>query len=134
MEYELRMLTDNDYDMLRSWWKWFRFPAPPKDYLPEDGRGGILVSKNGVPICAGFLFLNNSKIAWIEYLVSNPEYREEDRQQAIQRVIYELCVIAKNKGYKAAFTSLKNQNLIKRYEAVGFSVGSSNTTEMIISL
>jgi hypothetical protein len=55
MEYELRMLTDNDYDMLRSWWKWFRFPAP-KDYLPEDGRGGILVSKNGVPICAGFFF------------------------------------------------------------------------------
>jgi hypothetical protein len=31
------------------------FPAP-KDYLPEDGRGGILVSKNGVPICAGFFF------------------------------------------------------------------------------
>jgi hypothetical protein len=29
--------------------------APPKDYLPEDGRGGILVSKNGVPICAGFI-------------------------------------------------------------------------------
>jgi hypothetical protein len=57
--------------------------------LPEDGRGGILVSKNGYQF-AGF-FSNNSKIAWIEYLVSNPEYREEDRQQAIQRVIYELC-------------------------------------------
>jgi hypothetical protein len=60
----------------------------------EDGRGGILVSKNGYQFVR-VLFLNNSKIAWIEYLVSNPEYREEDRQQAIQRVIYELCVIAK---------------------------------------
>jgi hypothetical protein len=57
----------------------------------EDGRGGILVSKMEF---VRVLFLNNSKIAWIEYLVSNPEW-EEDRQQTIQRVIYELCVIAK---------------------------------------
>jgi hypothetical protein len=60
MEYELRMLTDNDYDMLRSWWKWFRFPAP-KDYLPEDGRGGILVSKMGTNLC-GFYFLITLKL------------------------------------------------------------------------
>jgi hypothetical protein len=40
MEYELRMLTDNDYDMLRSWWKWFRFRHRQK-IIAEDGRGGI---------------------------------------------------------------------------------------------
>jgi hypothetical protein len=39
MEYELRMLTDNDYDMLRSWWKWFRFRH--QKIIAEDGRGGI---------------------------------------------------------------------------------------------
>jgi hypothetical protein len=36
------------------------FPAPPKDHSPEDGRGGILVSKNGIG--AGFLFLITLKI------------------------------------------------------------------------
>jgi hypothetical protein len=48
------------------------FPAPPKDYLPEDGRGGILVSKMEYQFVR-VLFLNNSKIVWIEYLVSNPD-------------------------------------------------------------
>jgi hypothetical protein len=134
MEFEYRMLKDSDYDELCKWWKWFRFPAPPKDYLPEDGKGGIMISKNGVNICAGFLFLNNSKIAWCEYLVSNPQYREEDRKEAIEAVIFQLCGIAKGKGYKAVFTSLKSESLINRYESVGFTKGSANTTEMVISL
>jgi hypothetical protein len=57
VEYELRMLTDNDYDMLRLGGSG-SFSGTAKD-LPEDGRGGILVS--GVPIC-GFLFLITLKL------------------------------------------------------------------------
>lgn len=132
--FKFRLLEDNDYNKLCDWWKWFRFPAPPKDFLPEEGKGGIMVSKDGVDICAGFLFLNNSKIAWLEYIVSNPNYRENDRNSAIEKTISILTDIAKNQGYKAVFTSLKNENAINRYKAVGFIKGSSNTTEMIITL
>ena len=134
MEFDIRLLEENDYDTLCGWWKWFRFPAPPKDFLPDNGCGGVMVSKNGIDICAGFLFLNNSKIAWLEYIVSNPEYRENDRQIAIEEVVKTLCFIAKGKNYKAVFASLKHEGLIKTYQSCGFLKGSSNTTEMIISL
>jgi hypothetical protein len=40
----------------------------------EDGRG-ILVSKMEYQFVR--VLFNNSKIAWIEYLVSNPEYRKK---------------------------------------------------------
>lgn len=132
--FNIRLLTDEDYQTLTGWWMWFRFPIPPKDYLPEDGKGGIMISKDGIDICAGFLFLNNSKIAWLEYVVSNPEYRENDRKEAITETIKVLCDIAKQRGYKAVFTSLKNENIINRYEEAGFTKSNHKTTEMVISL
>lgn len=132
--FKVRLLTDEDYPVLENWWKFFRFPAPPKEYLPLDGKGGIIITKDGIDICAGFIFFTNSKMAWLEYIVSNPEYREKDRKDAIQSVITELTEIAKRQGFKAVFTSLKHSNLIKHYEACGYSKGSNNTTEMIIKL
>lgn len=132
--FNVRILNDLDYETLCEWWRWHRFPAPPKDYLPENGCGGIMVSKDGENICTGFLFLNNSKIAWCEYIVSNPNYRENDRKEAIEYLITVLCDVARNKGYKAVFTSLKNENLINRYEAAGFIKSPIKTTEMVISL
>lgn len=128
------MLTEEDYPELCKWWGWFRFPAPDQEFLPNNGTGGVMITKDGVNVCAGFLFFTNSKLAWLEYIISNPEYREIDRKDAIVFLISELTQMAKRKGFKAIFTSIKNQNLIKHYEACGYSKGSNNTTEMILKL
>ena len=132
--FEVRLLQHDDYENLVKWWNFWKFPAPPRDYLPEEGTGGIIISKDGVDVCAGFLFLNNSKIAWLEYIVSNPEYKQKNRKEAIVELIETLCSIAKNRGYKAVFSSLKSEPLIQRYLEAGFVKGSTNTTEVIITL
>lgn len=126
-----RKLEDADYSMLQEWWKWHRFSAPPKEFMPEEGRGGILVGKDGVPICAGFVFFTNSRFVWIEYVVSNPEYRQKDRHDAIQYLIKELCDMTRYQGGGVAYTNLKNPHLIKHFEACGFGKGSTGTTEMV---
>lgn len=131
--FDIRVL-DNDYNELLDWWKWFRFPAPAQEFLPENGNGGLMVSKNGVNICVGFIYYTNSKIAWLEYVVSNPNYKEKDRTVAIEYLIYCMANLIQDTGYKAIFTSVKNENLIKRFENVGFSKGTNNTTEMILKL
>lgn len=132
--YAIRKITDGDYEMLTGWWKWFRFPAPPKELLPDDGKGGIIIGKDGIAIAAGFIYFTNSRIAWIEYIVSNYEYREKDRAEALQALISELSAVAKSKGYIAAFTTVKNQSLIKHYEACGYVTGSTGSTEMVKAL
>ncbi|MCP1996649.1 hypothetical protein [Flavobacterium sp. HSC-61S13] len=132
--FKARRLQETDYDNLIEWWRYFRFPAPAREFLPENGTCGLIIHKEGIDICAGFIYFTNSKIAWIEFIVSNPEYKDKNRQEAIKILIRELGVVIKNKGYKAIYTSLKNPNLIKHFKAEGFSVGSSNTVEMIISL
>ena len=132
--FKIRLLTDNDYQTLQKWWNFWRFPAPKKEYLPDDGRGGIMVYKDEIDICAGYLFFTNSKMAWIEFIVSNYEYKEKDRKEAICFLINELTHIAKSKGFEVVFTSVKNENLIKRFKECGYVVGSENTKELIIQV
>ena len=132
--FKARLLTDADYSNLLEWWKFWRFPAPPKDCLPEQGKCGLMIQKDRMDICAGFIYFTNSKIAWIEFIVSNPNYKEKDRKLALNVLIEELSVICKKKGYDVIFSSLKNENLINRFSESGFVKGSTGTTEMILNI
>lgn len=129
--YSLRQLSEDDYSVLCEWWKWHRFPAPPQDCLPDNGKCGIMLMKDGVNICAGFLYFTNSKMCWLEFIISNPQYRQPDRKDAIRQLIEELGGLASRKGFKAVFTSVKNPSLIHHYQACGYSSSGNNTTEMV---
>jgi len=126
---EFRYIEQSDYEMLVDWWKFWKFPAPPIEMLPDSG---VIVNKDGVDICAGFIYFTNSKTCWIEFIVSNPNVRQkEDRREAITNVIDVLCSIGKNNGYTIAYTSLKNESLQNKYLQCGFIEGSKNCNEYI---
>lgn len=126
---EFRYIEQSDYEMLVDWWKFWKFPAPPIEMLPDSG---VIVNKDGVDICAGFIYFTNSKTCWIEFIVSNPNVRQkEDRREAITNVIDVLCSIGKNNGYTIAYTSLKNESLQNKYLECGFVEGSKNCNEYI---
>jgi hypothetical protein len=133
-KFSVRFLKEGDYEAMLPWFKWWRFPAPPKDMLPENGLGGVMVKTSDIDVCAGFLYFTNSKTVWIEFVVSNPEYREKDRVEAVRELLIQLKTIAKGKGMKYAFMSVKNEWLIKHLESVGFIAGSKNTSEMFAVL
>lgn len=126
---EFRYIEQSDYEMLVDWWKFWKFPAPPIEMLPDSG---VIVNKDGVDICAGFIYFTNSKTCWIEFIVSNPNVRQkEDRREAIISVIDILCSVGKNNGYTIAYTSLKNESLQNKYLECGFIEGSKNCNEYI---
>jgi hypothetical protein len=126
---EFRYIEQSDYEMLVDWWKFWRFPAPPIEMLPDSG---VIVNKDGVDICAGFIYFTNSKTCWIEFIVSNPSVKQkEDRREAITNVIEVLCSIGKNNGYTIAYTSLKNESLQNKYLECGFIEGSKNCNEYV---
>jgi hypothetical protein len=132
MKFNIRLLNESDYDnTLVKWWKDWRWTAPPKDALPNNGTGGFMVSKDGVDICAGFAYFTNSTIAYCEFIVSNFEYKDKDRKEAIELLIDYICGACKEAGYKSVWTCLVNKGLIDKYENCGFNKLTSNCTEMI---
>ena len=129
---DTRWLKEDDYETtLTEWWSDWKFASPLKANLPDNGLGGLMVSNNGINICAGFLYQTNSKTAWIEFVVSNKKYRENNRGQALELLINVLSIKASELGYTHIYTSLTHPVLMKRYEQCGFIAASKGCTEMI---
>ena len=95
-----RDLNEEDWDTLTSWW----------NALPDNGKGGIMIEKNNVPIVAGFIYETNSASVLLEWIISNPEYRDTDRQDAIEMLITEAEKLTKKMGYQYMFTIGRNKN------------------------
>lgn len=118
-----------DYDKLCEWWSFWRFNPMPISSLPTTG---LMVSKDGVDLCAGFIYLTNSDMCWIEFIVCNPQERNKEvREASIIKCLNDLCGVAKEVGCRVAYSSLKHQGLQNKYLSCGFVEGSKNYNEYI---
>lgn len=125
---EVRLLKDGDYEnTLVKWWEDNNFTAPPKGNLPDNGRGGFMVHKGEVDICAGFLYQTNSKTAWIEFIVADSHYRESDRGEAIELLVNVISIKAREAGYTNIYTTLTHVGLMARYKKCGYIKGEKCT-------
>lgn len=128
-------LEYKDYDLiLTPWWNsWGWITPPSRDILPENGVGGMIVFDGETPVCAGYIYDTNSKICWINWVVSNKHYRKKpNRSQAFSMLIKNLEREAFVRGYKACYFASNSRVLNGRLEKEGFLKGSS-TQEMIKS-
>jgi hypothetical protein len=133
MDLIIKELSETDYDdILVGWWKQWGWEPPKRDFLPNDGKGGIIVYDDDTPICAGFMYLTNSKVAWVDWIISNKEYTNKlQRRDAIKLLVSALTEICKKSGSKYSYALIKNESLIGMYQELGYIKGDSYTNEMI---
>ncbi len=128
---KIRKLTESDYETLEKWWRAWKWPPVEKEFLPDNGTGGFVVEKNGVMIVAGFVYVTNSKAVLLEWIISNPEYREDDRDMAITCLISTVEKIIKGWGYKYIFTIGRTKALINKHKELGWHVDDKPSYEII---
>jgi hypothetical protein len=135
MIFNILPINTNDYDdILVGWWKDWGFEVPPKDFLPDNGCGGIIVYDEDIPVCAGYLYTTNSGVAWVDWIISNKDYRKKpQRKEALILLIDTLTNIARNTGHKYSYALLKHEGLIETYESLGYIKGDT-ASEMIKKL
>ena len=129
-----RPLKKEDYETICKWWKWWRWPVIPRQMLPDDGKSGFIVEKNNIPIVSGFLYITNSKGAKLEWIVSNPNYREDDRKEAIELLINDIEKICRQMGMIYIFSIGRNKHLIETHEKLGWHVDKKPSYEIIKTL
>lgn len=131
MELNIRRLKESDWETLTKWWDaWPEWVNPPKDFLPDDGTGGLMVEKNDVPIVAGFIYYTNSKVALLEWVISNPEYRDKDRKEAIELLLIGAEQVCKTQNVKYMFSVCKNKHLIETHEKLNWLVDKKPSYEI----
>lgn len=133
MPLEIKQIIEGDYEnILLKWWEDWGWKAPSKDFLPQDGLGGVIVYDEDEPICAGFVYVTNSSVSWVDWIVSSKAYRKKpQRQEAIKLLISTLTEVCKKGGAKYVFSNNNNQFLIEHFKKQGYVVGSENSTELI---
>ncbi len=132
MELNIRRLTENDWSFLPKWWEqWPKWKTPSRDALPDNGLGGLIVEKKGKPIIAGFIYTTNSKGVWFEWLISDPQYRDNDRQEALELLIKGAENVCKSQGYKYILFIGRHSNLINTFKSLGWSADESPSYELI---
>ncbi len=129
----IRKLNTSDYDnILVYWWEDWGWTPPAKDFLPENGEGGLIVLDGDNPVCAGFVYVTNSSVCWVDWIISNKSYtKKPERREAIKMLIHTLSNLCKNSGGKYAYALIKNQSLISIYEELGYTKGDTYNSEMI---
>ena len=76
MQLNIIPLEHYHYDtVLVQWWKDWGWVPPKRDILPNDGTGGMMVLDGKIPVCAGFMYATNSKVAWVDWIISNKQYK-----------------------------------------------------------
>jgi hypothetical protein len=132
MKLKIRKLTESDWDLLVKWWgmylEWKQHPT--KDMLPDNGTGGFIVEKGKIPIVAGFLYTTNSKVGWMEWIVSDKNYKNKDKKDAIELLITGMEHVARDSGCKIILSIGRNKNLINSHKQLGYMVDSKPSYEI----
>mgnify|MGYP003632375091 CR=1 FL=1 len=133
MELSIRKLEESDWDTLVSLWSmWpeWKKTIPTKDLLPENGTGGYIVEKGDEAVMAGFLYTTNSKVAWVEWIVSNKDYRGNDRKEALELLISGIEHVAKESGYSIILSIARSKGLIHTFKELNYTVDDSPSFEV----
>ena len=126
-----RKLRASDWKTLVKWWdSWPGWSAPSQDFLPDNGTGGLIVEKDGEPIVAGFIYETNSSSVLLEWIISNPEYRYNDRGQAVELLITEAEKLSKTLGYNYMFTIGRSKQLMETHKKLGWFVDGEPSHEI----
>jgi hypothetical protein len=126
-QYSVRRTTEDDYDMLLEWWDQWGFDkgGPPKDFLPNNGKDGVMVEVNGKPSACLFFYVTNSSIIQLAWPLSSKECRKEVRKEAMNLLIESAEQICKNQGANWIFWWGNNQSFTKRLIDYGFHKAES---------
>ena len=132
MELKIRKLKESDWDTLVNLWsmwpEWVQHPT--KEMLPDNGTGGFIVEKGDTPVVAGFLYTTNSKVCWLEWIVSNIEYKQADRKKALELLITGVEHVAKQSGGEIILSIARNKGLIHTHKKLGYTVDEKPSYEI----
>jgi hypothetical protein len=117
-----------DFPVISTWWKEHKWPIVPLSFLP---RNGIVIRHLGKPICAGFIYLTDTPIGLLEWVVSDPKSNKKDRDEALHLLIQRLCWMAQILGVVQLFSSSEHPKLSERLEENGFKMTSESVKHFL---
>ena len=128
-----RHIKEEDFENIEKWLKFWK----PNDIFIRDmyPSTGLVIydSYTNTDLYAGFLWLSNSKLAQIGFIVRNP-YTKIKNKQTLELLINGLFLYAKELGYDYVISEAESEHLKNVFESIGMIKTSSGVSEYIIKI
>ncbi len=122
---------DKHYEAVCGWWTAQKWPTVPLSHLSGTG---IVVSHDGKPAAAAWIYKTDSAYCLLEWIVASPEVRREARASALSALISSAKVAAQLMGFRSMFMTIKHESLAKRIRAQGFVATDSGMTNHVCDI
>ena len=119
-KYNARPIKVEDYTILMEWWNSYDgIEIPDSSILPDNGLGGFVMEKEGKMVAAAYVYLTNSDVGYIDFLISNPNYKGRDRYDIIAKLILVCSESAVAKGCKLVWAMTTYDGVVRRCRDLG---------------
>lgn len=127
-DFSFRMVRAEDWDVLVRWWDDWGFPRPPRECLPKNG---VMVVDGEGDLYAGFLYLTDGGIGWLEWVVSDRMASVERRRGGLEFLVEVVSGLARDEGMLLLFTSTVLPGFRNGLLKCGFSMGDDGVYQLI---
>jgi len=122
-KYEIRPVRVEDFPTLNKWWDSYdHIEVPDSGLLPNNGLGGYVVEKEGKIRACAFLYFTNSDVAYVDYLVGDPNYKGRDRYSMILDLIDLCTAVGLKEGCRLMWAMTTYDGVVKRCRDLGYEV------------
>ena len=128
MELQVRSLEEEDFEHLDKWWYEWNGSVVDHDILPKTG---FIAEHNSKPVSAIFMFKTNSNSAAIQWVVSDKNYREDNRNLILKELIKACEDEWRKEGGKFLFFWGNIQSFNNNLKEIGFATGDTGYEQLI---
>jgi|TARA_B110000211_G_scaffold39038_2_gene39950 hypothetical protein len=119
----IRPIIVEDYKKLTKWWEHYDgIQVPSSDLLPNGGLGGFAAEKDGRLIAAAYIYLTNSAMGYVDFLISDPDYKGRDRFEIITQLIERCSEYGVEQGCRIVWAMTTYKGVVSRCEKLGHTV------------
>ena len=115
---KVRLFSEEDYGELKQWWAGHKVRPVPLDRLPRGSGFGLMVPG----LAAVFLYETGHAIGFIGNMVSNPDASKREVNAALDRLVYDLLWLAKERGIEIVQGDTTSVPVARRARKHGFHV------------
>ena len=117
----------DDYATVYKWWIDWKWKPISPEFLPLTG---IMISNDGKDICCAWIYRTDSSMCVADFFISDRYSNKKLRKGCVEFLINKLIEEANRLGFKAIFSSVRNQNLINKLEKAGFAFKDLEMTNL----
>lgn len=127
VNFKVREVVIEDYDMLCRWWESWGWKPVPAKYLPF----GYIVEDEHGPLYSCFVYLTGTGICWLEWLVSNKEASPQRKRGAKEFLVEEIVNMLRATSVDAIFTTSRDLGLVNGLKKCGFNISETDMVQLI---